>query len=115
MADLSFGKMAGALEGSTYVAVGFGVLAFQRAQVRRRELQRQIGQLTQTLSDTLGHSSESFPDSLTENMPKDARVLLIAAAELAQDLPREATEIVKEALAIGRLMVKMRPVPGGRG
>jgi hypothetical protein len=114
MAELSFGKMAGALEGPAYVAVGFGVLAFQRAQVRRRQLQRQIGQLTQMLSDTLGQSSESFPDSITENMPKEARMLL-AAAEMAQDLPREATEIVKEALAIGRLMVKMRPVPGGRG
>ena len=115
MAEMSFGKMAGTLEGPAYVAVGFGVLAFQRAQVRRRELQRRIGQLTQTLSDTLGQSSESFPGSVTENMPKEAKELLNAAADLAQDLPREATEIVKEVLAIGRLMLKMRPVPGGRG
>ena len=107
--------MAGALEGSAYVAVGFGVLAFQRAQVRRRELQRQIGQLTQTLSDTWGQNSDSFAGSITENMPKEAREVLNAATDLAQDLPREASEIVKEALAIGRLMFKMRPVPGGRG
>ena len=28
------------VEDAAYVAVGFGVLAFQRAQVRRRELER---------------------------------------------------------------------------
>ena len=115
MADMRFGKIAGALESPLYVAVGFGVLAFQRAQVRRRELQRQIGQLAQTLNDTLGQSSDGFPGSIAESMPKEAKDLLNAATDLAHDLPREAGDIVKEVVAIGRLMLKMRPVPGGRG
>lgn len=37
----------------TYVAVGFGVLGFQRAQVRRRELERTLGPLLSPFADTL--------------------------------------------------------------
>ena len=37
MADLN-----SSLKEAAYVAVGFGVLGFQRAQVRRRELARQL-------------------------------------------------------------------------
>lgn len=33
------------LEDAAYVSVGFGVLAFQRAQVRRRELEGQLAEL----------------------------------------------------------------------
>jgi hypothetical protein len=35
---------------AAFVAVGLGVLGFQRVQVRRRELQRQLGGLVDQLS-----------------------------------------------------------------
>ena len=35
-----------------YVAVGFGVLGFQRAQVRRRELERTLRPVTQFVGTT---------------------------------------------------------------
>ncbi len=37
------------LEDAVYVSVGFGVLAVQQAQVRRRELQRLAGQVWRDL------------------------------------------------------------------
>jgi hypothetical protein len=114
MADMSIGKVASALEAPAYVAVGFGVLAFQRAQVRRRELQRQIGRLAQTLNETLAQNSDGLPGSIAETLPQEAKDFLGAAADLAHDLPREVGETAKEVLAIGRFMLKMGPTPGGR-
>lgn len=40
MADTT--NLTNTLREATYVAIGFGVLGFQRAQVRRRELARQL-------------------------------------------------------------------------
>jgi hypothetical protein len=114
MADINFDRVAKALESPAYVAVGFGVLAFQRAQVRRRELQRQIGQLAQTVNESLAPSYAGVSESLVDSLPKEARDFLNAAGDLAHDLPREAGEAVKEVLAIGRLMLKMAAGPGGR-
>ncbi len=37
------------LEDAAYVSVGFGVLAFQQAQVKRRELQRLLDRLLREL------------------------------------------------------------------
>jgi hypothetical protein len=109
MADMSIGKVARALEGPAYVAVGFGVLGFQRAQVRRRELQRRLSRLAGTVSQTVGEASED----VGERLPKEARDLVNAAGALAHDLPREASETVKEVLAIGRLMIRMTSGPAG--
>jgi hypothetical protein len=109
MADMSIGKVARALEGGAYVAVGFGVLGFQRAQVRRRELQRRMSRLAGTVSQTVGEVSEE----VSERLPKEARDLVNAVGALAHDLPREASETVKEVLAIGRLAIRMTSGPSG--
>jgi hypothetical protein len=114
MADMSFGKVASALEAPAYVAVGFGVLAFQRAQVRRRELQRQIGRLAHTLNETYVAGPGGLSESIAENLPKEAMDFLNAATGLAHDAPREAGEAVKELIAIGRLVLKMSTSPDGR-
>jgi hypothetical protein len=114
MADISFAKLASALEAPAYVAVGFGVLAFQRAQVRRRELQRQIGRLAHSLNETVGQRPGGLSESLAENLPKEAKDLFSAATDLAHDLPREAGEAAKEIIAIGRLVLKMQSGPDGR-
>lgn len=47
---------------AAYVAVGFGVIAFQKAQVRRRELEAQLGftseQLVEQLTKVAGEVEE---------------------------------------------------------
>ncbi len=108
MAELSIGTVAKTLEESAYVFVGFGVLGFQRAQVRRRELERQMGSLVRTVNHKVGEVSED----VGERLPKEITDFFHAAAEMAHDLPREAEETVKELLAIGRLVVRMPSGPG---
>ena len=46
MADLT-----STLKDAAYVTIGFGVLAFQRAQVQRQELSKQLGDLGTTMED----------------------------------------------------------------
>jgi hypothetical protein len=38
-----------ALKNAAYVAIGFGVIGFQKAQVRRRELTKQLEDLIKTV------------------------------------------------------------------
>ena len=109
MEDVNFGKVAKALEGPAYIAVGFGVLGFQRAQVRRRELQRRVGQLTVAVNRKMSEIS----DDVAERLPKEASDLLKAAGDFAGDLPREAEGLVEEAVALGRLVLRM--LQGGNG
>jgi molecular chaperone GrpE (heat shock protein) len=59
-----------AVRDGAYVAVGFGVLAFQRAQVRRRELAKRLEQeranLTSQLNGTLTLEGLPFGEQLNE-------------------------------------------------
>ena len=48
----SFDVVLDAAKEVSYVAVGFGVLGFQRAQVRRRELERTLRPVTQFVGTT---------------------------------------------------------------
>ena len=107
--DVNFGKAAKVLEGPAYIAVGFGVLGFQRAQVRRRELQRRLGQLAITVNHKMGEIS----DGVAARLPTEASDLLKAAGDFAGDLPREAEGLVEEAVALGRLVLRM--LQGGNG
>jgi hypothetical protein len=97
----SFGRVAKALETPAYVAVGFGVLGFQRAQVHRRQLQHEVARLTNTVNHKLGEVT----GDVAERLPREARELLRAAGDLVQDIPREAGEAAKEAVALGRLVL----------
>jgi hypothetical protein len=94
--EMNLGKVARALETPAFVAVGFGVLGFQRAQVRRRELERQMARLATTVSHKLGEVSGEV------------------AEDMAQDLPREASEAAKEVVALGRLVLGTARGAGGR-
>jgi hypothetical protein len=100
--DIDFGKVARSLESPAYVAVGFGVLGFQRAQVRRREVQRQVARLATTVSQMVGEAS----NDVAERLPREVKDLVTAATDLSQDLPREANEAAREVMALGRLMLK---------
>ena len=50
-------NVVGAARELGYIAVGFGVLGFQRAQVRRREIERSLRPVRQ------------FVDSLAQSLP----------------------------------------------
>ncbi|MBW3627554.1 MAG: hypothetical protein KY412_08100 [Actinobacteria bacterium] len=59
------------VEDAAYVTVGFAVLAFQQAQVRRRELERQLAEL--------GDIVDEHGDDLEGRLPEAIGTLLAAA------------------------------------
>lgn len=78
MPELNLDDINKAVKDSAYAAVGFGVLSFQRAQVRRRELTEQIQNLTDQLGNGSGQFSEQINEQLTaarEQLTELAKVL----------------------------------------
>ena len=59
------------LRDALYTAVGFGVLGIQQAQLRRRELQKELGRL----ADEVDGKVEPVLDDLVAKLPDDLRPL----------------------------------------
>ncbi|HEX2047766.1 MAG TPA: hypothetical protein VHF27_08380 [Acidimicrobiales bacterium] len=70
--------LAARLRDSLYTAVGFGVLGFQQAQVRRRELQKELAKLDEKVDPVL--------DDLEARLPEDLRPLVAPARSAAHAL-----------------------------
>jgi hypothetical protein len=128
MAERNLGRFAKALEQPAYVAVGFGVLGFQRAQVYRRACQLRLGALagtalagTRFLGDELGQRLEPVRQTasgaagdIAEHLPTEARDFVKAAGNLVADIPGEAREMMKEAVAFGRFALQVVQAPARR-
>jgi hypothetical protein len=56
--DKAASDINNALKEAAYIAVGLGVLAFQKAQVRRLELAKQLEGLPETISSQMGQMDE---------------------------------------------------------
>jgi hypothetical protein len=86
------------LKDAAYVAVGFGVIGFQKAQVRRQELNRQWRQQREQFSTQLGtlvkgldgavqpvrEQIEGRLDRFEEHLPGQAKDLVHTARALAK-------------------------------
>ena len=68
------------LRDSLYTAVGFGVLALQQAQVRRRQLQRDLAKLAVEVDEKV----EPVLDDLEARLSEDLRPLLASARSAAR-------------------------------
>lgn len=66
---------AARLRESLYTAVGFGVLGFQQAQVRRRQLQRELSRLAAEVDERV----EPVLDDLQARLSEEVRPLVIEA------------------------------------
>lgn len=98
-----------AIKEGAYVAVGLGVLGFQRAQVRRVELTKQLSGLARSFETQIG---QAYPQSIqelgaqVESYAKLARSQAdTAREELAQQVSEQlsaATKIVGVQLATAR-------------
>ncbi len=67
--------VAARLRETLYTAVGFGVLGLQQAQVRRRELQKELAKLDEKVDPVL--------DDLEARLPEDLRPLVAPARSAA--------------------------------
>ncbi len=70
--------VAARLRDTLYTAVGFGVLGLQQAQVRRRELQKELAKLDEKVDPVL--------DDLEARLPEDLRPLVAPARSVAHAL-----------------------------
>ncbi|HEX2118859.1 MAG TPA: hypothetical protein VHF91_06725 [Acidimicrobiales bacterium] len=68
------------LRDSLYTAVGFGVLGFQQAQVRRRQLQKELARLAIEVDEKV----DPVLDDLEARLADDLRPLLISARSAAR-------------------------------
>ena len=80
------------IKDAAYITIGFGVLAFQKAQVRRREIEKQLEDQTIDLRaqfskvadeveeriEPLVEAVETSLDQLEERLPEQAREALLA-------------------------------------
>ena len=103
------------LKDALYVGVGFGVLTFQRAQVQRQELQKQLGvqlgEARETVSKLSGEAEDRFKvlehrleeledrvesvlDQLEDKLPEQARELVKQAREAAKDAQGQIRALV---------------------
>lgn len=94
MADFDVNK---ALADAAYVTVGFGLLGFQRAQVRRHELTKQLEALARTVDEAVGPVRSDLDrrvDQLEERLGDQGRLAvqsLRAAAQVPEQLLRQVT------------------------
>ena len=97
------------IKDAAYITIGFGVLAFQKAQVRRRELEKQFEDQTTDLRaqfakvadeveeriEPLVGAVETSLDQLEERLPDQAR----EAFKSARTAAKEAGEVLRTRLA----------------
>jgi len=70
---------AARLRDSLYTAVGFGVLGFQQAQLRRRELQRELVKLAAEVDEKM----DPVLDDFVSRLPDDLRPLAVSVRAVA--------------------------------
>lgn len=77
---------AARLRESLYTAVGFGVLGFQQAQVRRRQLQRELSKLVAEVDERV----EPVLDDLEARLSDEVRPLVAQARSAVRSLLGQA-------------------------
>ena len=75
MADATVSDITKTAKDAAYVAVGFGVIAFQKAQVRRREIEKQ-------LEVQLNELETRLPDPAADALKQARAALADAQAQL---------------------------------
>jgi len=97
-----------AVRDSFYVTVGLGVIAFQKAQVQRQELRKQledtvsgaqqgIGDSVKTVEERLEaveHRIDEVLDDVEEKLPAQARLVLSQARSVAKDARQQLRLLV---------------------
>lgn len=118
MAPEPFDRVTGVLVDAFHIGVGAGVLTFQKAQVRRRELREQLDTYAASTKDQLGQVStrvddqlklieerldafegrlEDLFDDLEERMPEQVQALVGQAVDVAKDAQAQVKNLLGNA------------------
>jgi ElaB/YqjD/DUF883 family membrane-anchored ribosome-binding protein len=96
---------------SFYVTVGLGVIAFQKAQVQRNELRKQleegVGGAHRTVAESVKtveerleaveHRIDEVLDDVEEKLPAQARLVMSQARSVAKDARQQLRVLVDRA------------------
>lgn len=108
MTEFSIDDISKTVKDSLYVTIGLGVIAFQKAQVQRQELQKQVeSNLTATRSvvgDSLKTIQERLEavegridgvlDDVEQQLPEQARTVMRQARDVAKDTRTQLLDLV---------------------
>lgn len=118
MADINLESVVKTAKDAMYVGIGAGVLVFQKAQVQRRELQKQLGSQVEEAKDQLGSVAgmvedrvklveerletveerlDSVLDQVEESVPEQAREVIKQARKAAKDARGQVRQLVNRA------------------
>ena len=86
------------IKDAAYIGIGFGVLAFQKAQVQRQELQKRI---EANLSGAKG-GFEKLGDDVQDRIKLVEERLDKALDQVAERLPEQAKELFSKARTAGK-------------
>ena len=91
---MQFEDLAKTLEDAAYVTIGFGVLAFQKTQVRRRELTKQLLDAAKDFEARIEPVVEEFEGRLPEPAKQAVQRARQAGVELARKTGMPAADQV---------------------
>ncbi|HEX7168029.1 MAG TPA: hypothetical protein VF230_13710 [Acidimicrobiales bacterium] len=100
------------LKDAAYVAAGFGVIAFQKAQVRRREITEQF----ETQTADLRTQFAKVADEVEERIEPLVGAVETSLDQLEERLPDQAREALKSARSAAKeaqSVLRSRLVPAG--
>jgi hypothetical protein len=96
---------------SFYVTVGLGVIAYQKAQVQRQELRKQVeggvGEAQRGIADSVKtveerleaveHRIDEVLDDVEEKLPAQARMVMAQARSVAKDARQQLRVLVDKS------------------
>ncbi len=112
MSEISIDDIGKTLKDSLYVTIGLGVIAFQKAQVQRQELRKQVetnlGGTRSLVGDRLKTVQERLEavegridtvlDDVEQQLPEQARSVMHQAREVARDTRNQLVELVEKTI-----------------
>ena len=108
VAEITIDDIQKTVKDTVYVTIGLGVIAFQKAQVRRQELRKQFEASTggartaasdrvKTVEERLGaveNRIDAVLDDVEERLPPQVRTVVRQARETAKDTRTQLRDIV---------------------
>lgn len=109
MTEFSIDDISKTVKDGLYVTIGLGVIAFQKAQVQRQELQKQVesnlsgtralvGESLKTVQERLEAVESRIDgvlDDVEQQLPEQARAVMRQARDVAKDTRSQLLELVE--------------------
>lgn len=111
MAEITLDDIQKTVRDSVYVSIGLGVIAFQKAQVRRQELRKQVEanlggaratveeqvKAVETQLEAVEQRIDAVLDDVEARLPEQARTVMAQARSAAKDARTQLRGLVEKS------------------